>query len=157
MKGMLSFRFLMHFDLSAIPSAATVDSATFMHEVLVHNPPGQALPMTFAELTNSDWQESTANWPKYFCNPDRSGPLYWNTPGGDFTLQDSASWSTVDAGHKEVDVTSLVQRVVDTNGQLHAIMFLDGDTSETEELSIYIASSESVDFEKPSLVVQWHP
>ncbi len=157
-KNGLIRRYLLHFDVSSIPAGATVLSATFEHQVLVHQPPAQSLPMFAGQVTRTGWLDTTANWAKYFCNTNGSGALSWTAAGGDFTQQDSVSWSTQGAGHKEVGVTSLVQRIVNSGGQLSMIVRMLDDSSATQDRYVKIATKEAQgSYEKPHLDVTWRP
>jgi len=157
-KNGLVRRYLLHFDLSSIPAGATVLAATFEHQVLVHQPPGWGLMMTVAEVPYGNWLDTTANWAKYFCESNGSGSLLWDAPGGDFIPDDSATWYNLNAGHKEVDVTALVQRIINVDGQANLIMFMDGDTSANSDAYVKVATSEAQGgYETPHLDVSWIP
>jgi hypothetical protein len=161
-KNGLARRYLVQFDLLSlgIPNGAAVASAKFKFEVLVHQPPGTPIPLTIAELSLATpvlWDD-TAGWWRSYCNYlDGSGSVFWNNPGGDYTLQDSVVWNTVDVGQKEVDITVLVQRAVNGNDKLNLIMFMQGDTSATAGKFVKLATKESTTNQQPKLEVNWYP
>jgi len=77
--------------------------------------------------------------------------------GVDFTQQDSVSWNTVNAGHKEVGVTSLVQRIVNNGGHLRMIVIMTEEASATQDRYVKIATKESQSYEAPHLDITWTP
>jgi regulation of enolase protein 1 (concanavalin A-like superfamily) len=100
-----SFRILMQFDLSAIPSDAVVANATLL---LYEVSGGKGNPVTFdVHPLTTAWSEPDATWNKY----DMTN--FWTTAGGDY---DGYSYArgTVDntVGWKSANITRLVEQWV---------------------------------------------
>jgi len=100
-------RGLIRFDLSPIPSGATIDSAT-LHLFLSENIGGTDKTQNVHRVTAS-WTESGATW----NSRDTGTP--WTTPGGDYvsTPTESASTGVLDGEWVEWDVKTDVQAFVD--------------------------------------------
>ena len=129
-------RGLLKFDLSSIPSNATITSATlYLYEK--DNKSGQT---TFIYRVTSGWNENTATWSS------------WSSPGGDF--DNSVSYFTFIPNQQNcmltLDITNLVRLWVNgtypnhglilySTGPNHIIRYFtkeDGTASERPKLDI---------------------
>ena len=98
---------LIHFDLSSIPSGATIDSAT-LHLFIYQNIGGTDKTNNIHRITAS-WTETGVTW------NSRDGTTDWDTSGGDYvsTVTAGTSTGTMADVWVEWDVKTDVQAFVD--------------------------------------------
>ncbi|MHC4992674.1 MAG: DUF4347 domain-containing protein, partial [Planctomycetota bacterium] len=111
-------RTLLQFDLSSIPAAATIQSATLKLESTAID---GLLNIDVHQMLES-WVEGSATW-----NESSSG-TNWSTPGGAFDPTALDSITTDSTGQHRWDLTALVQDWVNGAEQNHGVLVGSHDT-----------------------------
>jgi hypothetical protein len=129
-------RGLLKFDLSSIPSNATITSATlYLYET--DNKAGQ---VTYVYRVTSSWDEDSVTWQS------------WALPGGDF--DDSISYFTFIPDQKDcmltMDITGLVQQWVNGTYPNHGLMLY---TTGPNHIISYVTKEDTIASEQPKLDV----
>ena len=128
-------RTLLHFDLSFVPTGATVDSATF-----------SLYRLDAAGNRTVNLYRITAAWVE--------SSVTWNNFGGyDPTIL--ASFAAGGVGWKSADVTALAQGWVSSSYQNHGLL-LDDPTTVADEYETYYASEYSTIALRPKLSLCYH-
>jgi hypothetical protein len=144
-------RTLFHFDLSNLPTNATIIVATL---VLTRNYSLGTPACKIYRLTRTAWTETGCTWNKY------DGTNTWTTPGGDFDLADPApiDWS-VDANEtKSINVLSHALDAWNTPArakQLNVILKLATESATIEWGWYYGREYASVPSRRPKLSVTY--
>lgn len=80
-------RCLLHFDLSSIPTGATIVQATMKLYITVKQGAG-GHPMWIRRITDASWVESEFTW------DNKNSTTAWASPGGDFTTDLQLSFNS---------------------------------------------------------------
>jgi hypothetical protein len=127
------YRALFHFDLTNVPTAATITAATFMD--IGFAAPGGAADvgdlMWARRLTQTGWSETyktgsttygTTSWTRYNLNSS----LSWAAEGGDYTVTDQVQWALGPSPSGSFSITGLAAMattaMVSVSKQLHLIL-----------------------------------
>ena len=144
---------LMHFDLSSIPSSATIIDAKL--EVYIDSQAGETYFKIYRML--NDWSEGEATW-----NQRKSG-VNWDNAGGDYSdgtfyggpqifQSDVGKYKTISA-EAATELEVLVQHWVDgtwvNDGIAYTRLFADGTRN------VFVESREAAN--PPKLTVTWVP
>jgi hypothetical protein len=146
-------RTLLEFDLLAIPSGATINSATL---TLTNTAAGAILVSNgfkLLRLTRQDWTEAGATWTAY---KPGSG---WTTPGGD---TDATNSTTVSLGSATDNLvfTSIVPLITDAianwSGLLQLLVRRVTEPG-TQDFGAFYSSEDGTPANRPTLVVAYTP
>lgn len=131
-------RIFFHFDLSAIPTGATIVSATFINHGYSGSGAGDIGELMWVRrMTQTGWSETfrtgsglygTTGWNYY----DENNLLSWTTPGGDMTDTDQVEWALGPYPSGEFQITGLATLVTDAitnrSKQLHIALLRQDET-----------------------------
>jgi hypothetical protein len=145
-------RGLIHFDLSSIPSGATIDSATLYLYMFWSDEVDRTYNV---HRVTASWTEAGATW-KY---RDKDAGIDWATPGGDYVSTETASASSGAAYDVWVGwaVTSDVQAFVDGTSN-HGWLIRDAIEDDDDVFPcVSFTPSEGPEANWPKLVVTYTP
>jgi hypothetical protein len=126
------YRTLLHYDLSNLPSTATIIAASLI--LTRFDGQGTGIAAKIYRLTQTNWTEAGCTWNKY------DGTTDWTTPGGDYDLTTPTpiDWSIVSS---EVTTISVLAHAVDAwtvrLKQMHIILKQDVETGSVLEFGRY--------------------
>jgi len=151
-----TFRTLIYFDTSSIPSNAIITDATLQLyvETVSNN-----IPLNIHRV-NMDWDEGSGDsggdssngvtW----LNADINPPIFWS-PGGEFDspIYNSTFILTSNANSwQSFNITSLVQEWIDGIANCGLII---KDVNEGQDRTISFTSDEGISSQRPKLIVSW--
>jgi hypothetical protein len=113
-------RSLVKFDLSSVPSNATVtDGDLALYLDATRTTTGNAADYSVKKVITHDWSGSAPTWNKY------DGVHNWTTAGGDFptTTYDTMNLTGATSGYKHFHPTSLVQSWVSGSASNYGALF----------------------------------
>jgi len=140
-----SYRVLVQFDLSSIPSGSTVTSATlklYYYRWTTNDPAGRTF---WAYRLTQSWTEMGACWSRY------DGTNLWLNPGGDYTLEGGTS-ATVPSGFGWMSwaVTDIVKTWVEDSEPNCGFLIKDA-TEDAAGQAWYMAYYHSLESEETEL------
>lgn len=121
-------RSLVQFDLSSIPSEATVSSATLKLYHAVRSAAEPAGRVIWAYRLTQSWTETGATWNSY----DGINP--WTTLGGDYTATDGAAYTMTNTLPRwiEWDVTNIAKAWIESGQPNYGFLIKDADETPTD-------------------------
>ena len=143
----ITHRAIIEFDISNIPAAARITSATLSLRGESHSTP----PTVWAyKLTRDDWVENQATWNDYKTD------TAWTTAGGDYVTESPSGASSETSGlaWNDWDVTDIVQDACDNS---KAAAFLLRAAAETAANAyVRVRSKEAADTSlRPKLTIEY--
>lgn len=149
-KSTTTMRVIVRFDLSVIPSHATILNASL---TLFHTFSGSisgSVEFKAYRVTRPDWTEFGVTWNKY------DGSNSWSTPGGDIAV-DQFDSTTITAADQDLVFGSLASLAADAianrGGILH--LLVEGFESLGTQYIVVYASDSSNAAARPKLVVNY--
>jgi hypothetical protein len=140
---------LVRFDVSEVPSDATIASATLRLYQFAHNGTG-TMTVNVRRVTQ-EWDEATADW----FNADSTTP--WTSGGGgsyDSAIEASASVPNGAYGTYDWDVTSLVQRWVAGTAPNHGVQLTFATVSPGTWVT-FATRENTAESQRPALIIAW--
>jgi hypothetical protein len=151
-------RFVMQFDLTAIPAGSTIDSST----LTLYARASLIAPVVYTlhRCTRTDWDDNgnatlnaSANWTNYL---DDTPDTPWTNLGGDYSTPSDGSFTISALGDKTHDITTLTQDAVTNRGRILSILGKCDNENPGSAQQISISSLENVTAgERPRLTVEY--
>jgi hypothetical protein len=149
-------RGLIQFDLTGIPSNATITSATFRMTKFGGN--NTSHDLSVHRITNS-WSEGVGG-----CGEDNTANSSWNnrmtgvpwtTPGGDFVATPAATTSVGGNGQYDWNITSLAQNWLDGTFNNHGVILGFSIESGSDQKKDFRSREHGIESERPLLIVTY--
>lgn len=151
-KAQAKYRFLLQFDISAIPAGSTITGTSLVLKRFTSSGLSNT-PFTANRITQPAWEELAATWLNY------ASALPWAQAGGDFTAsgQSSASINSPDdLVFNDLAMAALAQDAIDNrSGLLELLVKADDETGDAHSIEVFTSDFAAEPNDRPKLTVDY--